>query len=210
MQIIETGLQFGTLKVRDTTTLIVIHHSASNDVPASTIHAWHRQRGWAGIGYHFVIRQNGRIERGRLQESVGAHAGTGYNGHSIGICLCGNFMNEKPDPRQIASLKELITWLNQQYVSQNPQGMDVKLHREVAKTSCPGDLFPVHEIQEFCTASGWKGERTVEEWKSKLMQEAREAGLITEAHDPDEAAPKWFVLAVALHLLEKISPPAKD
>ena len=206
MQIIETGLQFGTLQTRKTNTLIVIHHSASNDVPASTIHNWHRQRGWAGIGYHFVIRKNGRIERGRPQAAVGAHAGAGYNGHSIGICLCGNFMNEKPDPRQIASLKELITWLNQTYASQNPQGMDVKLHRDVAKTSCPGDLFPEQGIQEFCTAPGRKGEKTVEEWKSKLMQEARESGLITEEHDPDETAPKWFVLAVALHLLEKTSP----
>lgn len=44
----------------------------------------------------------------------------------------------------------------------------------------------------------------MEEWKSQLLQQARQAGLITEEHDPDATAPKWFVLAVALHLMNAI------
>ena len=43
---------------------IYIHHSAS---PKSTtveqINQWHLDRGWAGIGYHFVINgDTGKIE----------------------------------------------------------------------------------------------------------------------------------------------------
>ena len=75
MRIIETGLQFGGLQARSKTDLIVLHHSASADVSAAEIHGWHRAKGWAGIGYHFVIRKNGSIERGRPQEMIGAHAG---------------------------------------------------------------------------------------------------------------------------------------
>ncbi len=34
------------------------------------------------------------------------------------------------------------------------------------------------------------------------MLKARQTGLILEEHRPDEGAPKWFVLAVALNVLE--------
>jgi N-acetylmuramoyl-L-alanine amidase len=95
--------------------LIIIHHSASADVPAAEINAWHLARGWAGIVYHFVIRKDGSIERGRPQQAIGAHAGPGANGHSIGICLCGNFMKELPSDAQMVSLLVLIAWLKNYY-----------------------------------------------------------------------------------------------
>lgn len=43
-----------------------------------------------------------------------------------------------------------------------------------------------------------------EEWKKKIVEDAKKAGLISQDHDPDEPAPKWFVLAIALRLLEKM------
>ena len=43
-----------------------------------------------------------------------------------------------------------------------------------------------------------------ETWKEQLVKQARQEGLITEYHNPDEAASKWFVLAVALNLLKKL------
>lgn len=49
--------------------------------------------GWAGIGYHFVIRKDGTIERGRPLSVVGAHA-QGDNLHTIGICMARNFEKE--------------------------------------------------------------------------------------------------------------------
>lgn len=51
------------------------------------------KNGWAGIGYHFVIRKDGTIERGRPLSVVGAHA-QGDNLHTIGICMAGNFEKE--------------------------------------------------------------------------------------------------------------------
>ena len=54
---------------------------------AETIHRWHQERGWDGIGYHYVITEDGIIENGRPEYWKGSHA-KGYN-KSIGICLIG-------------------------------------------------------------------------------------------------------------------------
>ncbi|MCL6611165.1 MAG: N-acetylmuramoyl-L-alanine amidase [Peptococcaceae bacterium] len=43
-----------------------------------------------------------------------------------------------------------------------------------------------------------------EQWKFDIIEKAKQAGLITQDHDPDETAPKWFVLAVALNLLKVV------
>ncbi len=74
---------------------IVIHHVAipSGDISSQAIHKAHLKNGWAGIGYHFVIRKDGTIERGRPLSVVGAHA-QGDNLHTIGICMAGNFEKE--------------------------------------------------------------------------------------------------------------------
>lgn len=114
---------------------IVIHTSATPDymdIGASTIDKWHKERGWSGIGYHYVIRRNGEIERGRPEKNVGAHA-RGVNGSSLGICWIG--INEI-DPRQEKSLISIIHYLMGKY--------DVSIdnvlgHREAVKTSktCP-------------------------------------------------------------------------
>ena len=122
IEIIENGLVFNNLKRRSSTSMVVLHHSASRDVPAAEIHALHLAKGWYGIGYHFVIRKNGSIERGRPLEMIGAHAGPEVNGHSIGICLTGDFMKEVPVAAQIESLLKLLAWLNQTYAASNPQG----------------------------------------------------------------------------------------
>jgi N-acetyl-anhydromuramyl-L-alanine amidase AmpD len=200
MNIIETGLKFNGLRRRNRTSLIVLHHSASPDVGAAEIHRWHLQKGWAGIGYHFVIRTNGSVERGRPLETIGAHAGPGVNGYSIGICLTGDFMTARPTDLQIRALLELIGWLKNYYAGST---LDVKLHREVTATECPGIYFPWEQIKPALVGSVTKdkGGSTVEDWKSKIMSQAKEAGLIHEDHQPDEPAPKWFVLAIALNIL---------
>ncbi|NLV22520.1 MAG: hypothetical protein GXY49_11115 [Syntrophomonadaceae bacterium] len=124
----------------------------------------------------------------------------------MGICLVGDFMKEVPAAAQIESLINLLTLLNQIYAAYNPQGLDdVKLHREVGATVCPGDMFPVEKLRGlYLPAAGDDGGHGTEEWKNEIILEARRIGLILEEHQPDEPAHKWFVLAVAMHLLELI------
>lgn len=69
---------------------IVYHTSATadQDIGAKEIREWHKARGWRDIGYHFVIRRDGSIEKGRPLNQIGAHV-RGYNSRSIGICMVG-------------------------------------------------------------------------------------------------------------------------
>jgi N-acetylmuramoyl-L-alanine amidase len=104
---------------------IVIHCSAtpaSMDIGRHEINQWHMERGWRGIGYHYVIRRDGHIEIGRSEAQVGAHV-SGHNAKSIGVCMVGgverhNGVNVAQDnftPAQWASLKQLVQQLNQRY-----------------------------------------------------------------------------------------------
>ncbi len=86
---------------------------------ASDIDRLHRSRGWAKIGYHYVIRLDGELQRGRLDADIGAHA-SGFNRHSIGICLIGG-LNEQgaPEdnytPAQRTMLRALLTVMRNVY-----------------------------------------------------------------------------------------------
>ena len=145
MQITETNLKFsGSLATRKSTKRAIIHHSASADVPASTIHQWHLNQGWSGIGYHFVIRPNGDIERGRAENLIGAHAGEKGNPDSIGIVLTGNFETGKPTTAQMDSL----VWLLKDYLFPKYGVKPVIGHKDVMATACPGRNFPWAELRE--------------------------------------------------------------
>lgn len=81
---------------RTGTDLIVFHCSATRPsqlIGADTIREWHLAKGWADIGYHFVIRRDGIVELGRPLENVGAHV-EGYNARSVGICMVGGLRED--------------------------------------------------------------------------------------------------------------------
>lgn len=87
--------------------LIVVHCAATpNGRPTSAedIHRWHQERGWDGIGYHYVIRLDGTVENGRPEYWKGAHV-AGHNTGSVGICLIGtdHFTNAQHE-----ALEELL------------------------------------------------------------------------------------------------------
>lgn len=190
MQILETGFKFGALTIRKSTKRVIIHHTASADVPASTIHQWHLNQGWSGIGYHFVVRANGTIERGRPELAIGAHSGPAGNGDSIGIVLTGNFETGKPTEEQMNALVELIKDLRSRYGNLSVIG-----HKDVVATACPGRNFPWDDLKRRLEA------KQVEQWKLDIIAKAKAAGLITIDHDPDEPASKWFVLQVIMNAL---------
>ena len=72
----------------------VIHWTESfidqGDLGSEEIHQWHEPIG--GIGYHFVIKRNGDIQRGRPLNKEGDHAeANGHNKYSIGVCLVAGY-----------------------------------------------------------------------------------------------------------------------
>lgn len=56
-------------------TLLIIHCTATptgREVSRAEVDRWHRERGWDGIGYHYLIHLDGSIEQGRQEGRVGA------------------------------------------------------------------------------------------------------------------------------------------
>ena len=128
-----------------TITLIVIHCSAvrpDQTSSAKKIDEWHKDRGFNGIGYHYVIRRNGEIEPGRPESVIGAHChvkGQNHNKHSIGVCYEGglDIRGQPADTRtaeQKAAMRQLLEDLHQRY----PRAFIVG-HRDLNPAKkCPG------------------------------------------------------------------------
>ena len=135
----ETNLDFDGLNERSQTNMIVVHHTGNptdDNLSAAEIHASHKAQGWSGIGYHYVIRKGGAIERGRPRWAVGAHA-YGRNRDTIGIHVCGNFEIARPTPEQLNSLSALIGALCNIYGLTASKDVVVG-HRDLMATACPG------------------------------------------------------------------------
>ena len=128
---------------RKTTDYIVIHCTATpegRDIGAKEVDRMHRQRGFNGIGYHYVIRLDGTVEKGRPEDAIGAHV-EGLNARSIGIAYVGgvdaNDINKAEDtrtPQQKAALRALLTTLRARYPNAKIIG-----HRDHpgVKKACP-------------------------------------------------------------------------
>jgi len=124
---------------------IYVHCSytpVSMDIGVAEIKHWHTDpkptgNGWSDIGYHFVIRRDGTIEKGRLISKRGAHA-KGHNKNSIGICLIGGKKGRRAEfnftRSQIGAIGALISSLIEHY---KLSLSDVHGHNEVSQKLCP-------------------------------------------------------------------------
>ena len=127
---------------------IIIHCSATkegNNVTASTIDQWHKDRGWRGIGYHYVVALNGTIEYGRSIYETGAHV-KNHNEGSIGICYIGGLgssmeTKDTRTPEQKESLLLLLKTLKKMHPNATIHG-----HNEFSAKACP--CFNANE--EYC------------------------------------------------------------
>lgn len=92
-------------------------------------------------------------------------------------------------------------------------------HYDVTGKDCP-KFFVVDDTAKAygfsSAANGWaefkakvdlaiKGKpETLPKWKQEIMEKAKTQGLISSEHNPDDPAPKWFVLQVVLNTMERI------
>lgn len=130
----------GNLSIRNSTERIILHHAAASQCSVDDIDRWHKQKGYSCIGYHFFIKKNGTIYRGRQENAVGAHAyQNNYN--SVGVCFEGDFEKEYMTDAQVESAKELVAYLKNKYNISK-----VQKHKDVNNTSCPGKNFRFDEI----------------------------------------------------------------
>lgn len=134
---------------------VIIHHSATDVGSALRFDSAHTRRRWKGLGYHFVIdngtsgKEDGQIEVSPrwLHQEDGAHCKAGnMNYRGIGICLVGNFSEDKVSPAQMESLVFLVNRLKEYY---NIPDSRILGHDQVkgASTECPGTRFPWSEFR---------------------------------------------------------------
>jgi N-acetyl-anhydromuramyl-L-alanine amidase AmpD len=147
--------------MRRETKYIVIHCSAtapSSDIGADEIDSWHKKRGWDGIGYHVVIRRDGRVEFGRHFDDVGAHV-RGWNTRSVGVCMVGgvdadgtpedNFTQEQYD-----TLVATVVMLERAYPDAGVVG-----HRDLSPDKDGDGVIEPHEWLKACPSfdvSKWR------------------------------------------------------
>mgnify|MGYP003642311506 FL=1 len=111
---------------------LIIHCSATPNGRhhnADEIHRWHLDNGWDGIGYHWVITVDGKLQAGRPEYWMGSHA-RGHNQSSIGVCMIGT---DEFNSEQWAILENLVREKMIQY-----PGIKVIGHNEVSSKTCPG------------------------------------------------------------------------
>lgn len=118
---------------------IIVHCTATKEGKAfnvADITRWHKQRGFATIGYHWVVLLDGTIQQGRAEMTMGAHC-KGHNANSIGICYIGGLdengnSKDTRTPEQKKALLELLKRLKKDYPNATIHG-----HREFANKDCP-------------------------------------------------------------------------
>lgn len=143
----------------------------NHDTTVQQIDAWHRERGWSGIGYHFVIRLDGSVNNGRSEDKTGAHV-AGFNTGTMGICMSGHGDHHAWTSAQHAALMDLLTNLLKKYglwsalvteAKKSEDALRVKLsnvvlgHREVNRITnnpefkttktCPGTKINMDSIR---------------------------------------------------------------
>ena len=132
------------MDIRRKTDSIIIHCAAtkkSMDIGYKEIREWHvDQNGWDDVGYHYIIRRNGKLEKARPEEYSGAHAPS-HNSRSIGICLVGGMADDGgPENNftleQFLTLKDLVNMIMNKYSDIT----EVLGHCDVQdnKPNCPG------------------------------------------------------------------------
>lgn len=99
---------------------VIIHCTDTNDaadIGIDQVNKWHQERGFEaydGItfcGYHYIIRRDGSVDRGRPEWIRGAHT-YGFNTGSIAVAWVGR--NEL-GPRQRTSLVLLVDSILRRY-----------------------------------------------------------------------------------------------
>lgn len=112
---------------------VFIHCSDSDQAHhdnVQTLRQWHLDRGFADIGYHYVITKDGTVHNGRGLEFAPA-AQKGHNTGSIAICLTGS---DHFNAKQKNALYELCAQIDDSYAGK----VTFHGHREVNKNkTCP-------------------------------------------------------------------------
>ena len=129
---------------------IALHHMAHPTADVYDVQRWHLNQGWRALGYHYWVGFDGTVYEGRGYEHVGAGVAN-QNDHIISIGFQGNYQSDvagmvtsppMPDAQFNAGV-DIINWVMEHV----PTIKRVAGHRDFMATACPGDTFPLAEMQ---------------------------------------------------------------
>lgn len=141
MNLIQTNLTFRAMTWGNIPQALVLHNADASQCTVYDVHQWHLENGWSGCGYHYFVRKNGTVEKGRPDNAQGGHC-SGHNKNTLGICFEGAYMKETMPVAQLQAGIELIQYLFTKYGT-----LPVYGHKELFNTDCPGTNFPLAELK---------------------------------------------------------------
>lgn len=173
MTVIDVNLEWAySLTERVLTDTVVLHHAAGNG-SVEAVHNAHLGNGWAGIAYHYYVRKDGSVYRGRPEWAVGGHT-SGHNWHTLGICFEGNFETETMGEAQLNAGRELIADILARW-----GGLAVVPHSYYSQTACPGKNFPLDEmLRKEEVPVVYKKLEDVPEWYRPTIEKLIERGAL--------------------------------
>lgn len=139
----------------------VLHHSATGDGSVQRFRKEHQERGFADIGYHYLIGNghgtpDGHISMGRDESKDGAGV-YANNKQKLHVCIVGNFekghpgYTEGPSKKQMSALGHLLMVWGKRYQRKDGTFPKIVGHREITvkghATACPGNTFPLQKIR---------------------------------------------------------------
>lgn len=140
---------------------IFLHHTVTDSGPPEREAELMRHvqqiafdRGFSDISYSFLVFPTGNTYEGRGFGIVGAHT-EGHNSTSYALCLVGNYEVEAMTDAQVEAVRALIAEGQREgFVAAGPE---IRGHRDVSATACPGGRAMVR-LTELVAAAG-PGER---------------------------------------------------
>ena len=165
---------------------------------AKSFHAHHLSKGWAGIGYHYVIPDDGAIICCRSTFHLGAHVLNNNSGR-IGVNMPGT-VGDRPTKRQARAFGWL---LHNAHTTAMPRAhrTDRDLsrvprfgHRDLMPTSCPGLFLGMYH-------------RGGDPWIEPAAGAARPASL---SGAPPESADRAFAPFLAEHGFADLEPEDEE
>lgn len=145
-------------------------------VTVAEIDAWHKSRGWNGIGYHKVVYLDGTVHDGRPIDQIGAHV-EGHNTGTIGYVYVGG-TDSKGVPKDTRTLAQKTTMLRLTKEAINQFHLrKVTGHREYAAKACPcfdayaeyNGLITGNVVDDTTSLSAAHGSDPRLQWLQKLL-----------------------------------------
>ncbi|MEU3045816.1 peptidoglycan-binding protein [Streptomyces sp. NPDC006984] len=111
------------------------HIGATGNAVPQAIDRQHRNQGWAGIGYNFVVDQAGTVFEGRGWERQGAHCPNhNVSGIGVQIAIGGD---QKPTPKALSAARALYD----EACRKTGRKLSMKGHKDGFATLCPGPIL---------------------------------------------------------------------